>query len=32
MKIVKYDNEEMWLVDRKCKITGTKLKDLIIKR
>ncbi len=32
MKIKKYDNEEMWLEDRKCKITGTKLKNLIVKR
>ncbi len=32
MKVVKYQNKETWLNARKGKITGTKLKDLIIKR
>lgn len=32
MKIIKFDNEQDWLDSRRGKITGTRLKDLIIKR
>ena len=32
MKTLKYQNEEDWLEDRKGRITGTRLKDLINKR
>ncbi len=32
MKIIKFDDEQTWLEARKGKITGTRLKDLIVKR
>ena len=32
MKINKYDDEQKWLEARRGKITGTRLKDLILKR
>jgi len=32
MQIIKYDNEHDWLEGRKEKITGTKLKDILVKR
>jgi len=32
MKTIKFENEEGWLEARKGKITGTRLKDLILKR
>ena len=32
MKTIKFSNEEEWLNARKGKITGTRLKDLIVKR
>ena len=32
MKILKYENIEEWLEARRGKITGTRLKDLIMKR
>ena len=32
MKIIKYNSEEEWLDGRKGRVTGTRLKDLIIKR
>ena len=32
MKTIKFENEEEWLEARKGKITGTRLKDLILKR
>ena len=32
MKIIKFKDEESWLEARKGKITGTRLKDLILKR
>jgi predicted phage-related endonuclease len=32
MKIQKFNNEEEWLLARRGKITGTRLKDLIVKR
>jgi hypothetical protein len=32
MKILKFDNEQEWLDARRGKITGTRLKDLIVKR
>lgn len=32
MKILKFDNKEEWLEARKGKITGTRLKDLVVKK
>jgi YqaJ-like viral recombinase domain len=32
MKIQRFDNEEAWLEARRGRITGTRLKDLILKR
>ena len=32
MKINKYDNREEWLKSREGRITGSKLKDIIVKR
>ena len=32
MRINKYDDEQSWLLARKGKITGTRLKDLVVKR
>ena len=32
MKVNKYDNEEDWLDARRGRVTGTRLKDLILKR
>jgi predicted phage-related endonuclease len=32
MKVKKYETEEAWLEDRKGKVTGTRVKDLIVKR
>lgn len=32
MKIIKFETEEEWLEARKGKITGTRLKDLVLKR
>ena len=32
MKIIQFDNEEEWLDARRGKVTGTRLKDLIVKR
>lgn len=29
MKIIKYEDNESWLEGRRCKITGTKLKDIL---
>jgi predicted phage-related endonuclease len=32
MKISKYENREQWLADRRGKVTGSRLKDIIVKR
>lgn len=32
MKIQLFQNKEEWLLARNCKITGTRLKDLVVKR
>jgi len=32
MRIIKFESEEQWLEERKGKVTGTRLKDLILKR
>ena len=32
MKVIKFDERENWLAARRGKITGTRLKDLIVKR
>jgi predicted phage-related endonuclease len=32
MKTLKFDTQEEWLEARKCKITGSRLKDIIVKR
>lgn len=32
MKTLKFENKDEWLVARRCKITGSRLKDIIVKR
>ncbi len=32
MKTLKFENQESWLEARKTKITGSRLKDIIVKR
>ncbi len=32
MKVLKFNNEEAWLEARKTKITGSRLKDIVVKR
>jgi hypothetical protein len=32
MKILKFDDNEAWLAARICKITGSRLKDIVVKR
>lgn len=32
MQVIKFDTHEEWLSKRDCKITGSKLKDIVVKR
>lgn len=32
MKVLTFDDEKEWLEARRCKITGTRLKDIVVKR
>lgn len=32
MKVKKYDNQEDWLADRRARVTGSRVKDIIVKR